>query len=217
MSNLFDPRAAQSSEGFSPNVDNSVKPAHVTKPQNVLWFALYIFIAPAIFDMVFRNQFNRMQNEINENASLIQIQLAKRADTLTKLVEQVRSYKDFEKETYAEVAKLRNLTSQTSAVENGAEIERLNNSVFGRLMAVAENYPELKASSLYKDLMENTAYLEREIAASRRLYNSKVTEFNKLLFTFPRNSVASRMKLTTFPLFAASEKQLADVSMDRLN
>ncbi|MFL1058689.1 LemA family protein, partial [Mycoplasmopsis synoviae] len=96
-----------------------------------------------------------IQNEINENASLIQIQLAKRADTLTKLVEQVRSYKDFEKETYTEVAKLRNLTSQPSAVENGAEIERLNNSVFGRLMAVAENYTELKASSLYKDLMEN--------------------------------------------------------------
>ncbi|MFL1058699.1 LemA family protein, partial [Mycoplasmopsis synoviae] len=83
-----------------------------------MWFALYIFIAPAIFDMVFRNQYNRMQNEINENASLIQIQLAKRADTLTKLVEQVRSYKDCEKETYAEVAKLRNLTSQPSAVEN---------------------------------------------------------------------------------------------------
>ncbi|UWV92023.1 LemA family protein [Mycoplasmopsis cynos] len=91
----------------------------------------------------------------------------KRADTLIKLYDIVKSHKDFEKETFSQIAKLRSLQSLGAYSEKQrSEIENLNNSVLGRLIAVSENYPELKASQSYLNLMDQTVYLEREIGAA---------------------------------------------------
>ncbi|WBP83865.1 LemA family protein [Mycoplasmopsis edwardii] len=217
MANLFNNRENHNENGFNPFVDNSVK-----KPQSnivivILFWVLGLIIFSAIYFVVKRNKYLQKQNEINEASSTIDVQLTKRSETLIKLFDIVKSHKEFEKETFAEIAKLRNMQMSGSFTnEERSELQSLNNHVLGRLIAVSENYPELKANQSYAQLMEQVVYLEREIGAARRLYNSKVTEFNSDIFLFPASVVASSMSLSTYPLFAASNKQREDVSMKGL-
>ncbi|MFV8476054.1 LemA family protein [Mycoplasma sp. VS403A] len=216
MSNLFNNSELKNPEGLEPVADNTEVAAKASTPAKVVVYASFIFIIPVIWYIVRRNKFLRMQNEINEAASGIDTQLQKRSDTLNKIVLQVKSYKIHEEKVFEDVAKLRSLTLSGNTAANSEEIESLNNSIFGRLMAVGENYPELKADGLYKELMEETVYLEREIAAARRLYNSKANAFNMQIMTWPDNVVSSNMKLSTVPLFQASAKARKDVDMNEL-
>ncbi|QCZ36469.1 LemA family protein [Mycoplasma nasistruthionis] len=217
MANLFDNTTVRNEEGFQPVADNRPVKATASLGAKIFIYASFILIFPIFWYIGKRNAFNRMQNQINNLASGIDVQLQKRSDTLGKLVQQVASYKNFEKEVFSDVAKLRSLTLQGNAIANSQEIDALNNSVFGRVMAVAENYPELKSSSLYMNLMDETTYIEREIAASRRLYNQKVTEFNQEIMVFPSNVPAAASGLSTAPLFQASVKSRQDVDMSILN
>ncbi|MFV8477633.1 LemA family protein [Mycoplasma sp. VS410B] len=216
MPNLFNNSEVKNPEGLEPVADNTPVVAKASTGAKVVVYASFILILPVIWYIVRRNKFLRMQNDINEAASGIDTQLQKRSDTLNKIVLQVKSYKIHEEKVFEDVAKLRSLTLAGNTATNSQEIESLNNSIFGRLMAVAENYPELKADSLYKELMEETVYLERELAAARRLYNSKVNAFNMQIMTWPDNVVASNMQLSTAPLFQASTKARQDVDMNEL-
>ncbi|VEU70244.1 LemA family protein [Mycoplasmopsis glycophila] len=218
MSNLFDPtyQANQERAEFNPNADNRPKSPSVSPVLKTLFWISCILILPLIYYIVKKNTFLKMQNSINDAASGVDVQLAKRADTLTKLADQVKSYKKHEASVFEEVAQYRSLLNSGNTIQNSAQIEALNTSILGRLMAIYENYPELKASVLYQELMDQTTYIEREIAATRRLYNSKVTRFNTEIFMFPASIVASSMHLSTMPLYVASSKQRQDVSMKDL-
>ncbi|MHA3796158.1 LemA family protein [Mycoplasma sp. HF14] len=216
MSNLFNNSEVKNPQGLEPVADNTPVLAKASTAAKVVVYISFILIIPIIWYIICRNKFLRMQNEINEAASGIDTQLQKRSDTLNKIVLQVKSYKIHEEKVFEDVAKLRSLTLAGNTAANSQEIESLNNSIFGRLMAVGENYPELKADSLYKELMEETVYLEREIAAARRLYNSKANAFNMKIMTWPDNVVSSNMQLSTTPLFQASAKARQDVDMNEL-
>ncbi|MGZ9413689.1 LemA family protein [Mycoplasma sp. 480] len=215
MANLFNPNNNNEPKGFEPTVDNSAKKPVCSVAAKVFFWVfgtLLLFFAPIYF-LVKRNGFLRQQNEINEAAGTIETQLAKRSDTLIKLVDQVKSHKNFEQSILTDVTKLRNMTK---SIDNASQVEGLTNSVLGRLIAVSENYPDLKTSALYGELMEQTSYLEREIAAARRLYNSKVNTFNTSILVFPATVISSSLHLETYPLFQASAQQRQDVSMKDL-
>ncbi|WP_044286167.1 LemA family protein [Mesomycoplasma ovipneumoniae] len=211
MSNLYNPKNAGNSEGFEPRIDNdSKKPTVSTAAKVAFWTlgTLFLFIGP-IYYISQKNNFMRQQNLINESAGTIEVQLEQRSATLLKLADQVRSYREYEKSILSDITRLRSLKSN---IENAQEIENLNNSLFGRLIAVSENYPELQASKIYQELIEQTSYLERELAAARRLYNSNVNSFNTEIFVFPSSIVASSMNLTTYPMFSTSNQNRQDVS-----
>ncbi|MDW2834316.1 LemA family protein [Mesomycoplasma ovipneumoniae] len=211
MSNLYNPKNAGNIEGFEPRIDNdSKKPVVSTAAKVAFWTlgTLFLFIAP-IYYISQKNNFMRQQNSINESAGTIEVQLEQRSATLLKLADQVRSYREYEKSILSDITRLRSLKSN---IENAQEIENLNNSLFGRLIAVSENYPELQASKIYQELIEQTSYLERELAAARRLYNSNVNSFNTEIFVFPSSIVASSMNLTTYPMFSTSNQNRQDVS-----
>ncbi|WP_334687116.1 LemA family protein [Mycoplasmopsis felis] len=177
-----------------------------------------LVIFSLIYYFVKRNRFNQLQFKVNNAASSIDVILNQRYDTLTKLVNQVKSYKEFEKETLSDITKMRALTLQ-GGIANANELEKLNSSVFGEINvseSFSESYPELQSSSLYKELMNQSTYLERELQAARRTYNSYVNQFNEILFTFPSSIVASMLNLETLPLFVASATQKQDVSMANL-
>ncbi|UVO15848.1 LemA family protein [Mesomycoplasma ovipneumoniae] len=211
MSNLYNPKNAGNIEGFEPRIDNnSKKPTVSTAAKVAFWTlgTLFLFIGP-IYYISQKNNFMRQQNLINESAGTIEVQLEQRSATLLKLADQVRSYREYEKSILSDITRLRSLKSN---IENAQEIENLNNSLFGRLIAVSENYPELQASKIYQELIEQTSYLERELAAARRLYNSNVNSFNTEIFVFPSSIVASSMNLTTYPMFSTSNQNRQDVS-----
>lgn len=206
----------QQTKGFSPFVQNKEIYATCGMGGKIgFWILLIISIGLfGIYWITQKNYFNRKQNAINEAASGIDIQLAKRKDTLVKLYDATSSFMKFEKDYISDVTKLRNINVNAS---NRAEVSDLTSSALSRLMMVNERYPDVKSSRQVQELMQTAEYLEREIAASRSIYNSHVNEFNQELFTWPGSYIATSMKLCTFALFAASAQQKEDVSFKDLN
>lgn len=219
MANMFDSRNdAVTEKGFEARAVNTPVKVHVNGFGKFCWYFTYIFIFPIFLHVKWSNDFKRMQNEINESASTVDTQLAKRAQTLLRLVEAVGSHAKFEKETYENIAKLRSLAGQAGggnqlSADQRQDLDSASASVLGRLMVVHEAYPELKTSALVKDMMEQVTYLEAEIAAARRLYNAKVNEFNSTIFQYPKSVIADSMHLETLPLFQAKASDREDVSL----
>lgn len=200
-------------EGFNPTVQNQVIPAKRSTGGLVAFiiFCILTIGLLAIYLVVKKNYFNRKQMQINQAASGIEVQLAQRRDTLVKLVDATKSSMKFEQDLLKDVVNLRGMNiNKSNAVEANDKIERS----FGRLLAVFERYPEVKSIQTVQNLMSNADYQEREIAAARRLYNSQVTAFNQEIFTWPACIPATSLKLTTFALFAATETQKQDVSLN---
>ncbi|MEA4333554.1 LemA family protein [Mycoplasma sp. 2045] len=215
MANLYSHNEEQNQKGFEPTASSAEIPA---KASTGLKIFMYILMSLPLglgwlWYFAKKNELNRMQNNINNSASSIDVQLQKRNDTLVKLVQQVKSFKIHEAEVFENVTKMRSLVSSGRTLENSEELDKLNQSVFGRLMAISENYPELKSSALYAELMDETTYIEREIAAARRNYNSQANMFNRMLFEIPSNLVAANMGLSTVRLFQASSQARKDVDM----
>lgn len=198
-------------EPFSPRADNTVRTQTLSGFGRFLWIlTIFIFgIIPIIYHIYQSNKFKRQQMEINESASLIDVYLKNRRDTLTKLIDGTSSYMNYEKELLTNVTQLRNMAIDG---KNRNAADATLNSAFGRLLAVAENYPQLKADSLFKESMSQATYIEQEIAASRRAYNSKVTQFNSELFVFPSSVIAGWDNLSTYNLFVTSAADREDVS-----
>ncbi|WP_324673314.1 LemA family protein [Mycoplasma sp. 888] len=215
MANLYSHNEEQNQKGFEPTASNA---EILAKASTGLKIFMYILMSLPLglgwfWYFAKKNELNRMQNNINNSASSIDVQLQKRNDTLVKLVQQVKSFKIHEVEVFENVTKMRSLVSSGRTLENSEELDKLNQSVFGRLMAISENYPELKSSALYTELMDETTYIEREIAAARRNYNSQANMFNRMLFEIPSNIVAANMGLSTVRLFQASSQARKDVDM----
>ncbi len=174
----------------------------------LIWYLSFLLVIPLILHVLWRNSLIRKEFSINEMASGIEVQLKKRRDTLIKLVDATKSYVKYEKSTLNELTKLRKSTFSSSE-----EASNLNKTA-AAIMAVAENYPNLKTNELVKETMEQASYLEREIGAARRLYNSQVTSFNRDLFTWPSNVIASSMNVSTHILFETDEESKKDVSLN---
>ncbi len=210
MAQLVDTRKQGDPSGFDPNVDNSIKPAQVGALGKIVWYILFILIIPLIMHIVMRNSLNKKQSEVNELSSGIDIQLKKRRDTLVKLLEATKAYMKHEKSVLSDVTKLRKMSINA---ENRSEVNAKTESALGRLLMVSENYPDLKANESISNLMEQASYLEREIGASRRLYNTSVRQFNQQLFTWPSSVPATELGLATLPYFAAATSDKKDVEM----
>lgn len=194
-------------QGFNPNVDNSEVNAKANTAGKVLTYLSFILIIPIFIYIGTRNRLVRLQMKINEASSGIDVQLKKRRDTLVKLVDASKSSMKFEKDVLTDITKLR--TSNGTGAQEDAKLNKLSARVF----ATFEAYPNLKTPENIGQLMSVAEDIEREISASRRLYNSYVNEFNTRLFTWPGSVIASAMHLVKLPLFAASEEDKKDVSL----
>lgn len=170
----------------------------------------WLLFFPLVYHFFAINRLYKQQLEINDASSSIDVYLKNRRDTLSKLVDLTKSYVKYEGETLAAITKARNMNINNVSAQ---EADTVLNSAFSRLLAVAENYPNLKTDDLVQKTMEQATYIEQELAASRRLYNSKVTLYNKLLFIFPSVIVASYYGLSKFPLFVVSHDDREDVAV----
>lgn len=221
---LINPRK-ESETGFNANVDNTITRPTATSGSKFGWWTMYILSWLTIIGGIiltvkwiqWGNYFNRQQVEINEAASSIDVSLTKRRDVLVKLLEQTKSYMKFEKETLLDVTKLRSMGNLDGDINKANEQQKIMDTIERNIKVNFENYPNLKSNSVILELMSSSEYLESEIASSRRLYNIKVNEFNKEIFTFPKSVKAASMRLVSLPMFAASEEQKQDVDMSSLS
>jgi LemA protein len=154
-----------------------------------------------------------MQIRINAAASNIEVQIKYRRDTLIKLVDATKSSVDYEKNLLTSLTQLRSKSfdfKDEAGRENIAALDKVGS----KINAVMENYPKLQSVETIQQLMTTADYSEREIAASRRLYNANVQEFNSALYRFPTKIIAKIHNLYNFPLFSVNKQDMQDVSLN---
>ncbi|WP_027334250.1 LemA family protein [Mycoplasma elephantis] len=190
-------------------VDTESKQATTSGVGMFFWYISFLLIIPIIIHVKMKNDLMRKQTKINELSGQIDTQLVRRRDVLVKLFEATKGYVKHEQQTLEQVTKMRNFP----IINDREKATELENSVFGRLFAVSENYPDLKADKHFAMLMDEITNSENQIAAVRRFYNAEVNNFNQSLFTWPSNVIASSMGLSTISVFAATAEQKRDVEI----
>ena len=127
---------------------------------------------------------------VDNGWSQIDVQLRRRYDLIPNLVKTVQGYAAHEREVFEEITRARTAAQAATGVQGQAEAENQLNRSIGRLLAVAENYPDLKASQNFLALQEELSGTESKIAYARQFYNDQVASLNTMVGTFPSNVVA---------------------------
>lgn len=130
-----------------------------------------------------------LNERVNEAWSDITVQLKYRADLIPNVVETVKGYAKHEKETFQMVTEARSAVMGAKTVKQAAEAEKEMQNALGRIFAIAESYPELKANENFRTLQMQLQDVEDKIQAARRFYNSGVKELNAKIMTFPSNII----------------------------
>ncbi|MDX6588628.1 MAG: LemA protein [Solirubrobacterales bacterium] len=165
--------------------------------------------------ILIRNSMIGSRNRVDESWSGIDVQLKRRHDLVPNLVETVKGYATHERETFEKVTQARANAMQASGPAQASAAEGLLNAALTDLRAVAEQYPELRATENFQQLSRNLSELEDEIQASRRIYNSNVQAYNTKIQIFPNSVVASSGGFTArefFEITDAAEREPVQVS-----
>ena len=178
------------------------------------WIVLGIAVLAALWAVSVYNGLVRRKNMVAEAWSGIDVQLKRRSDLIPNLVETVKGYASHERSTFDELAKLRSQAG-TQDIAQRAQTEAAITAAIGRIMAVAENYPELKASANFQSLQTDLAGIEDQIQLARRYYNGTVRDYNVTIQQFPSNVVANMGGFTPaqfFQLENAADREAPKVS-----
>jgi LemA protein len=160
------------------------------------WIILGIVVVVIFFLMGSYNGLVMAKNVVKNAWAQIDVQLKRRFDLIPNLVETVKGYKNFERETLEAVIKARNSVQQVpqSNINDRAQAEGELGSAISRLMVVVEQYPELKANQNFLALQEELTGTENRISFSRQAYNDAVLLYNNKTQQFPSNIVAGMFK-----------------------
>jgi len=158
----------------------------------VIVVVLGLIAVLALWVVTLYNALVRLRNLVQEAWRQIDVELQRRHDLIPNLVETVKGYAKHEKGTFEEVTRARNMAvAPGSSVAEQAQQENVLTQALGRLIAVAEAYPDLKANQNFQQLQQELTNTEDRIAAGRRFYNANVRELNTKIEVFPSNIVAS--------------------------
>ena len=135
------------------------------------------------------NSLVNLDERVNEAWSDILVQLKYRADLIPNVVETVKGYAKHEKETFQMVTEARTAAMGAKTVKQATEAEEAMQGALGKIFAIAEAYPELKANENYQQLQTQLQDCEDKIQASRRFYNAGAKELNTKIKTFPTNII----------------------------
>ena len=158
------------------------------------WIVLAALAAAAFYAVSLYNRLVKNRQMSEEGWSGIDVQLKRRADLIPNLVDTVKGYAGHERELLERVTELRaqvGKVPQGDVAERG-KLEGLLSGAIGKLLAVVENYPELKANENFLELQETLGEVESEIQMSRRYYNGAVRNLNVMVESFPSNLIAGQ-------------------------
>ena len=157
----------------------------------------------------------RLRNMKDEGWSGIDVQLKRRHDLVGNLVNTVKGYMAHEKEVLEEIARMRSVAQNAAGVAQSAQAEGMLSQALGRLFAVMENYPQLRANENVMQLQNTLTSLEDEIQLARRYYNGTVREYNTRTEVFPASIIARQygfQKSEFFELDNVAEREVPKVS-----
>ena len=154
----------------------------------IVLVAVILLLALAV--VVIYNRLVRLRNRSENSWAQVDVQLRRRYDLIPNLVEAVKGYASHERATFDEVTQARTAAQQAQGVEEQAKAENMLTAALGRLFAVAEAYPELRATENFQQLQAQLAEVEQNIVISRQVYNDAVLSYENALETVPTNVVA---------------------------
>jgi LemA protein len=180
----------------------------------MLSIILIVTIAIALlYVLIVYNGLVVARNRIREALSQIDVQLKRRTDLIPNLVETVKGYAKHEKTLLENVTKARTSLMTAGTTHEKAEANNMLSDTLKSLFAVAENYPDLKASSNFHELQEELSDTENKIAYSRQFYNSNVLDYNNRLDIFPSNIVARLFSFKPEEFFEAADEDKKEINV----
>jgi LemA protein len=165
------------------------------------WIVLGVIVLALLYFIGTYNRLVRLRALVKEAFSGITVQLRRRADLIPNLVETVQGYASHEREVFEEVSKARAASVNAGSVTATAQADAQLTGVLGRLFAVAEAYPELKANQNFLQLQDQLSGIEGELQSARRYYNATVRDLNSTIQSFPAVFIARPMGFTEEPFY----------------
>ncbi|NNE58800.1 MAG: LemA family protein [Hellea sp.] len=170
-----------------------------------LWVLLGILVLLVFIIIGIYNRLVALRQTCNQAWSDIEVQLKQRQDLVPQLVNTVKGYAKHEKETLNEVIQARQMAVAAGSVDTQAVAEGMLTQALGKLFALAEAYPDLKANENFLQLQDQLSDVENKIAAARRFYNNAVQEYNTGREQFPANLIAGPFNFKPREFFEAPE------------
>jgi len=174
---------------------------------SILFVLLGIILALIIFLIVMYNGLVRSRQKVQNAWSQIDVQLQRRFDLIPNLVETVKGYMGHEAEVLEKVTELRTSWANANTVHEKSELDNQLSGALKTIMAVSENYPDLKASQNFSELQEELQNTENKISFSRQFYNDATTKYNTKLELFPSNIIAGMFGFKAEELFEAENDE----------
>ena len=166
-----------------------------------------ILVVICIIVVSMYNNLVSLRQRVQNAWSQIDVQLKRRFDLIPNLQETVKGYMAHESETFSKIAELRTAWASSNTVAEKAEISNQLTDALKTIMAVSENYPDLKASESFLGLQDELRNTENKIAYSRQFYNDTVTMYNTKLEMFPSNLIAKAFNFKASELFEVKDEQ----------
>jgi LemA protein len=172
---------------------------------------LGLLVAAAAYVIWAYNALVSNKNLVAEGWSGIDVQLRRRADLVPNLVETVKGYATHEDKLFRDLAELRAKSIAGGTVAEQSAVGQAMSQALGRIFAIAEAYPELKADANFRDLQDKLAGIEDEIQMSRRYYNGAVRNLNTMIESFPTNLVARQFSFAKAEFFEIGDAAAREV------
>ena len=166
-----------------------------------------------LFIVIVYNKLITLRNYVKEAFSTMDVYLKKRWDLVPNLIEIVRAYAKHEKGLLEEVAKLRSESYSDMSENDKIDTNKKFGESLSKIIAIVENYPDLKANEHYAKLMDELMVIENDIANSRKYYNGTVREYNNVVQMFPSNIVATIFGYKVKKMFEASDEEKDNVKV----
>jgi LemA protein len=177
------------------------------------WIILGVIVVLVLFVITTYNGLVTLRQRVNQSFADVDVQLKQRHDLIPNLVETVKGYAAHEKGTFENIAKYRSQAMQATTPEGKAVAENQLTGALKSLFAVAENYPELKASDEFTQLQGSLSQTEDSIQNARRYYNAVVRDLNTKIQSFPTNILAGMFGFSARQFFETTEADREPVAV----
>ncbi|HZB02780.1 MAG TPA: LemA family protein [Actinomycetota bacterium] len=179
-----------------------------------VWIAVGIVVVLLLYAILAFNALVRHRNRVENAWSGIDVQLRRRYDLIPNLIETVKGYAAHERELFEEVTEARTRAIAAGTVGDQAQAENDVTRSLGRLLAVAEAYPQLRANENFLALQEELTATESKIAFARQFYNDQVMRYNTMIEQFPSLIIARMGRFRQREFFEAEENSRGAVAVD---
>jgi LemA protein len=178
------------------------------------WIVIAVVVLLVLWTIWAFNRLVKYRNRADEGWAQIDVQLRRRYDLIPNLVQTVEGYAAHERETFEEVTKARSRAESAQGVAGQADAENAVSSGLRQLLAVAENYPDLKANANFLALQEELTGTESKIAYARQYYNDQVRLLNTAIQSFPSSVLANMFHFAPREFFDIEDAVRAPVQVD---